>query len=794
MGFIMYRNYLLIWFRTMAKDVRYLLIATSSLAFGLVVAINSFLYVHNELSIEKSHVSVDRIFRIGCSTLMDNTSTQWAPAPAPLAQALSDEFPEIESITRIAKAYANGRGINVRLNDKVIEQDQFLMADSTFFSIFTYQFLFGDAKALTHPGQIVITEELYSKLFPDSGQNPIGETISVGESELAIAGVVKNNPYNSHISFNGLISWTTFDRSESWTDAYAYTYILLHDANDIEKIKDAIPSFIARQIDGHVKSLESKVDLIIQPLKDIHLSSNLNDELNTNGNILYVYLFIILGIFILIISITNYVNISLAKSRRRAKEIGVRKVMGAQKTQVQGNLLFESLLLTLLATVLGLLLTFLLLPVFSQILNETLNMEMLFRPFFVVFILALIVIVTLLSGSYPAFYIATFNPIDILKGTQGKDRSFSVRKVLVMIQLVVSVTMIIMTFLVSRQLHFVNTRELGFVKENLFVIRSQEDIDLEALKDDLLSHNEVITASLTSFTPEDAAKDEFKIEVDGVDRVRVVEYVFGDHNFVKLMQMKIIDGRDFDENIDLNPDGSYLVNEEAVKTFGWKEPIGKRIGELHGDGKGTVIGVVRNANLFSLHEKIQPLVIRLIRGNVDQMKLLVRSQPSKQKQALLLIEEKYHEMIDAPAATELLADHYSRLYRSERDMGSLVNVATLLVIIISGLGLYGLSSLLAEQKSKEGCIRKIMGATRTNVFFWYIKGFLNMSAIANLLSWPIAYFLLIKWLETFSYKINIGPSVFILAGLVTLGIVLLTTGYHAMAMTRVDPATTLRQN
>lgn len=791
----MFRNYLIVAFRTLTKDVRYLVVSMVSLAIGIAVAIIAFLNVYNELNFDRFS-NADLIYRVGCSTLMQNTLTEWAPAPAPLAETLTDVFSEVEEVTRFSKMFEDqSGGVLIEYEDKKFQETQFLIADSGFFKVFSYKFLYGSAMALHQPDKIVLNSGTYRKLFNDS--DPIGEIITLGDNELEVAGVVDTDGFNSHLEFNGLISWSSFNMPEPWTDAYAYTYVLFNASTNMENVKSRIPEFVEQRIDPYVEVLEAEVDLILQPVQSIHLRSHLNAEINSNGNIYYVYLFAILGLFFIIIAVTNYINIMLARSQRRAREIGIRKVMGAHKVQIKAQIFIESIFLTFISTVLALLLAVLILPYFNNLINEQIPINLLVTPGFIISMITLVIVVGIISGSYPAIYTARLNTVKILKGiSTGKERVLSLRKALVLIQFAVSIAMIIATVIVGRQLRFVNDKDVGFNKDNVLVIHTPPDFteSLKVIKNDVLSESSIQSAALSSFDLKTVDKDEYRIEYSDGNKINVVQQIFTDYDFLDLMNMRVVEGRNFDENIPSDLNNAYIVNEEAARIFGWGQPIGKKISAVHGVKKGVVIGVVKNVHLHSLHQKIQPLIIQLAPPLADHLSLYCRVGQGQLNSAMEIVRTRYRDFTSYDVKMQVLSDEYTKQYKSEKDLSLIISMGAIFIVVIACAGLFGLSSIMAEQRKKEVSVRIVLGANPVEIIQWYLKSFISLALIANLIAWPLSYFLLDKWLENFSYKINFGWMLFLFAGVLTVLIVFLTTFFHAARMAKVSPAQTLRQS
>lgn len=791
----MLASYFKIALRTIAKDFKYVFISLLSLSVGIAIAIISLLYIYNELRYDTHYANAERIYRVGCRTKMGDNVTEWAPAPAPLAKLMQQQFPQIENHTRIAKVYdVNEAHVVIEYEDKKVSENSFLAVDTTFFEIFDCQFISGASESFMGPDKIVLTETLSRKIFHDA--DAVGKTLRIWGKELLVAGVVKDQVQNTHLKFNALVSWNTFQWQEPWLDAYAYTYVLLHPHADVEAFKDKLPKFVQTNIAEKVRSLEADVSLILQPLTSIHLRSHLNAELSTNGYVIYVYIFGLLTVFFLIICVSNYVNLSIARSRKRTKEIGIRQAMGSSKAEIARQVLFESMVFTSVAAVIGGAIAFILLPAFNNAISENLEMTLLKQPVFIIICLMLVLVVGAASGTYPAFFIAKFNAVETLKNTLNvKEGLISIRRVLVVVQFSVSIVMIVSTIVVTRQLSYIFEKDLGFNKERIFYVDTPIDFDgnPQVVKDDLLSDVNIVSASLCLFRPGQSSKDEFKLELPEGDRIRVVQQLYVDYDFIPLMGMQMVAGRNFDYDNSSDQGSAFIVNEEAVRTFGWKDPIGKKIVAINQEKAGVVIGVVKDANIYSLHSKIQPLVVQLIGDNHSNSSIFIKYNGDAGLAASInSVREVFAEYYESPVEPVFLSDEYDRLYVSERKLSFLVSLATMLMVGVSCIGLFGLSSFMAEQSTKEMSLRKVFGASSLQLIFVHMKKFLSMALIANLISWPLAYFLLNIWLQGFAYRTNISLVVFLIAAVLTLVIVFLTTNFHAMLVARVNPSKALK--
>lgn len=770
----------------------------------MAAAIFILLYVQDELAYDKYHVNYERIHRLESDITVNNNHQKFAVVPIPFAPALKTEFPEIEQITRIDIIGS----FLLRYNDHKYYEENILLADSTIFDVFTHQILLGNlANSLTEPNSMVITEKIWLKYF--DGHNPIGEILISGNGDqFKVTAVIEDLPDNSHLKFDALISTNTTTTEFSTEDFNttrasrfwkigAFTYVLLKENTQIEDIHDKFYFFYEKYMKELGDQYNLDYELMSTPLADTHFRGGLDGDRPT-GSKSYVYIFLAVAFFILLIAIINYMNMATARSSNRAKEIGIRKVLGAFRRQIIQQFISESLLLAIIAMIISLILVFLLLPEFNVVAGKKLDFSLLGSPVAILSILGITFLVGLISGSYPAFYLSSFLPVKVLKGSGGSgNKGGMFRKVLVVFQFFIAIFMIIGSIVVSRQLVFLENKDMGFVKENLIFLEIQDEEfrkKIPSFKDELLSNPSIISASNASGIPGRMnwiQSMQVEDETDMVEQALLLAMV--DYEYLETMGLEIIEGRDFDKSMGTDAREAVIINETAAYELGWiKDPIGKRIHFGYGrDGTGgrmlKVIGVVKDFNFKSLHNKVESAIFMI--KEAPEYFLLCRVKEDKQTEALEFLEQKWTEFSPKyPFTSHYIEQSFDEMYSSDKNIGTLISITTFLTIFIALLGLLGLSSFIAEQKNKEIGIRKIHGASIANILIILYKDFASLIFIAYILAIPIAWWRLQIWLETgFVYYRPLDWSAFIIAGILAFVIGLGTISFYIIRAASGNP-------
>ena len=832
----MFKNYLKSAFRNIVRNKFYSILNILGLSIGIIAAIFILLYNSSELSYDKYHIKHNRIHRLESDFTISNKHDLFAVTSAPLGPAFKIEFPEVEEFVR----FANDGSILIKYEDKEFYEDDFYYTDSTIFDVFTHEFVYGTPeKALTEPNTCVLTETLAKKYF--GNENPIGKVISDAEdANFKITAVVKDLPESSHLKFRGLFSFNTlveffgpermnsFEPNAFWNVNF-YTYVLLNENSNIQSIHEKFPEFYEKYMKSLGDQINASFEFMSTPLADIHLTSTLRGDLPT-GNKSYVYIFTVIAIFILLIASINYMNMATARSANRTKEVGIRKVLGAIRFQLIRQFLTESVILALTALILAIAAVYLLLPDFNQIAGKNLVFGFKQTPMIIFWIFIIALITGLLSGSYPAFYLSSFMPVKVLKGKLNTGaKSGWLRRILVVFQFIISIAMIIGTIVISNQLNFLRTKDLGFDKENILVIGVQDTSlrkKIPSFREELLQNPIVINAATSSSYPggmggilvmrvetleklseNNDLRDTTQNEISNDSTTfqtgsRMVEHALNlaliDYDFIDSYKMEIINGRNFDKNMGTDLEEGVLINEAAAKELGWgDDAIGKKIDfgiELDGtaDRYTKVIGVIKNFNYNSLHNKIDPMLFFL--SESPRYFLSIRIDEKNRQQALEFIEEKWYEFgAINPFDYDFLDQNLDEMYEAEVNIGRIFRIASLLSIFIALLGLLGLSSFIAEQRSKEIGIRKVLGASVSSIIIKLFKEFIVLIMVAFVIAAPLSWWGLTDWLSTsFIYNVGIGWLTFVIAAFLAIIIGLATTSFHIIKAANANPVDSIK--
>jgi putative ABC transport system permease protein len=807
----MVKNYLKIALRNLRKHKLYAAINVTGLAVGLACCTFIVLYVLDELSYDRFHEHAGRIVRIAEDRQEEDHLSRLATTYGPLAPALEEDLAGIEQAVRVLPYPL----LVSRDADASYQEDGVLFVDSTFFEVFSFPLAQGDARtALETPFSIVLTETTAQKYFGD--EEPVGQIIQGRADEdtydFRVTGVVPDPPPNTHLRFDFLASFssmrtiygTWIEDPQNWDHPPLYTYALLAEGSTAADLEAQIPAFALRHMGERRTATRS---LHIESLTDIRLYANREGELTPGSDITYVYLFSIIAFFILLIACINFMNLATARAAGRAKEVGMRKALGAQRGQLIRQFLSESMLLVTLALALVLVLVEALLPLFNQLSGKALVAGVFVHWSVPLVLVATVVVVGLLAGSYPAFYLSRFRPSRVLKGATtvaGNPAAALFRKGLVVFQFVISIALIIGTVIVYQQLDYVQNERLGFDKEHVLLVplRDMENqFHHESLKEawERLPGVQAVTASsgmpgyspgLHDFLikPENAAQDSLELMTLTVD-----------HDYVKTYGLDIIAGRDFSEDFATDMTEAFLINESAAQRLGWTEnPVGQKLmlqvwfnGEIR--KQGTVVGVVQDFQYNSLRHAIEPMILHILPNSYYYDYLSVRLQPDNLATTLRRLEAAWTPFNpERPFEYSFLNERFDALYRAEAQLSSLFGIFALLAVLIACLGLFGLAAFTAEQRTKEIGVRKVLGATVPGIVLLLSKDLLKLIALAFVLGAPLAYLGMNRWLANFAYQAEIGVGIFVLTGALTVAIAWLTVSYHAIRAALTDPVQSLR--
>ncbi len=784
-------NYLKVAIRSMLRNKILACINIAGLAIGLTAAILIYMWVQDEMSYDRFHEHADDIYRVVEMQFYQGEPQHVAIGPGPLAAKLKSDYPEIVSAVRI------GGCVNeiLRYGDNKFVEDRVMPADPDFFKMFSFPFVKGvPEKALSDPNTIVLTEQMAAKYFKD--EDPIGKSLIVNdELSFQVTGVIEDVPRNSHLQFDCVIPFETLrtaygygQNMDSWWNNMYYTYIQLQNGFPYQSLGEKILN-LKQTIHPNLHG-----ELHLQPMKDIHLYSGNRyaADVAGNGDIFYVRLSSLVAGIILLIACINYMNLATARSGNRAKEIGLRKVVGARKGAIFRQFMGEALVYALIAFAVSLVLVELLLPVFNNLSQKDLSLGLV-ENFGLYGRMLLIALVTgIISGSYPAMYLSAFKPVSVLKSTlvSGRRGTF-VRKCLVVLQFSLSVILIIGTVVVHYQLRYVQNKQLGLDKENLVYVRLQREAftRYDALKSRLLELSSVAAVTRTSELPLNLSSSTFADGWEGKDPLEkfLFQMAYVDADYADVFKMEVMEGRFFAEGF-FGDSNAVVVNEEAARMMGEGESVVGKTLILLGQQK-PVIGVLKNFHYKPLQTKIGPLVMSLQPSGI----MVIRVNPGNIKTTLAALEESYKEIIpEIPFEYGFVDEDYDNLYRAIERMGILFNYLSVLAIFVSCLGLFGLASYITEKRTKEIGIRKAYSASVTDIVLLLSRQFLKWVLVANIIAWPVAYIAMKRWLQTFAYRTDIGIEIFIVTSLGAFVIALITISWQTIRAARGNPVDSLR--
>ncbi|HSZ33416.1 MAG TPA: ABC transporter permease, partial [Puia sp.] len=770
------------------KHKAFSIINIAGLAIGMTCSIFILLWVREEQSFDRFNSNADRLFR-----LTDNVGDfKAAVTPAGVAAGLKSQLPAIKNITRISKNHS----AVFEVGTQKFQEKRLIYADSNFLEMFNYPLLKGNKNtALQNPGGILITENMAVKYFGQ--QDPLGRLIRINNADnYKVVGVLENIPSNSHLQFDFIIPMSAIEatdydlKSKTWDSFNYYTYLELNDNTSPSALAN-LTNQILKIYKVHVS--EFKVEFHLQPLLSIHLGQALQIDQPGHGNMQYVNIFFIVAIIVIAVACINFMNLATARSARRAKEVGLRKVVGAERYQIIGQFLGESVFISLLAFGIAMMLVWLLLPAFNNIADKSLS----FRNIDLKLLLSLLglsLVTGLISGIYPAIYLSGFKPVKVLKGklkSMGGNLVF--RNTLVVIQFIVSIVLLVGTAVVYQQLHFIKNMNLGFEKRNLVYVRMTGELwnKLGAIKTELKQRPLTSDYSIISDLPTELVTGTVDVQWQGKDPKSqiVIPSMDVDENFTKVFQMKVLNGRGFSSGFK-GDSSNYVVNETAVRTMGMtvKNAVGKSLS--FGQIKGTIIGVVKDFNFKPIQQSIEPLVLRL---NKYGGYIFVRTKPGSTDQTIKSLEKICLQLNPAyPFEYSFLDEDLANLYKGEQRIGSLFNIFAILAIFISCLGLYGLSAFIAEQRTKEIGVRKTLGASVFNIVYLLSTNFTRVVFIAIIIAIPISWYAIHQWLQGFAYHIEIGWGVFAIGAFSALFIALCTVSFESIKSAVANPVKSLR--
>jgi putative ABC transport system permease protein len=804
----MIRNYIKTAFRSLKKNKGFTAINVLGLAIGLATCLMIVLYVVDELSYDRYNSNATRIYRANEDLKLGNNNVLYAVCMPPLAQALKNDFPEVEDVVRLKRA----GGFHVKKGNESILEYGTVFADPSLFNIFTLPMTRGNpGTALKEPNSVVLTESTAKKYF--NSTNVIGRTLKIDNDQvLNITGVIKDIPKTSHFSFDFFVSMSGWPDSKvnQWLRSDYNTYILLRKGTDYKKFESKLPEFLKKNSNSEMQAeLHLSMDafeksgsyfrLNLTPLTDIHLHSNRTGELGANGNVQYVYIFSAIGIFILLIACINFMNLSTARSSNRAREVGVRKVLGSPRKYLIAQFLTESILVTFFSTIIAFVVVLVLLPLFNQLAGKSLVVNTQTLIWLIPSLLIIVLTVGFLAGSYPAFFLSAFQPINVLKGKISTGfKSGWLRSVLVVFQFSISIFLIIGTLVIYDQLKYIQTKDLGYNRNQVLIIKNAFELgnNVKAFKQNLKQLPGVENVTLTGFLPTSQNRTTSVFYKDAtLDQKKAIfpQNWSIDDDYVGTLGMKMVSGRNFSSQMPTDSSG-IIINETAAKFLGFDDPL-NRILYRNEDGnrdhvrKFHIIGVVKDFHFNSLRENISPVIMWL---NEDMGELSIRVKSANLSSLLSEIKDKWKQLTPMHFEYSFMDQEFDATYHSEQRVGTIFILFTSLAILIACLGLFGLAAYAAEQRTKEIGIRKILGASISTIVSMLSVDFIKLILIAILIACPVAWFLMNKWLQDFAYRINIQWWVLVLAGGAAIIIAFLTISFQSIKAAMVNPVNSLR--
>jgi putative ABC transport system permease protein len=812
----MFSNYFKMALRNIRRHKVYSIINIVGLTVGIAGTILILMWLQYEFSFDRYHENFDRIYRLASNWDAGKWQGRYAPSNHAVGPTMQKEYPEVVKACRFRPIWS---GAVTQYNNKKFREEGIFYADQSVFDMFTFAMITGDpGSALATAHSVVITEDIAQKYF--NRENPVGKTLKMAfqdwdvfgnsfvasnaELEATVTGVIKNVPRNSHFTFNMLLSFETLyhynkkQRGRWWGDLTNYTYLLIRKRSDPILLEKKFSKLIYKHIGEDLKATKGKIEYFLEPLKRIHLYSDVKWDISKYGSIAHVYTFSAIALFILLIACINFMNLSTARSANRAREVGVRKAVGAHRGNLINQFLGESFLLSIISLILALGLVELFLPIFRSLSGSDLTFNYLIDSQLLAAFIGLVLFVGFIAGSYPALFLSAFQPVRIFSGRlKSGAANAHFRNVLVVTQFTISIGLIAGTVIIFYQLNYMRHKDLGFNKERMVVLRILDDTvrqSIDTVKEELQNHSGITGTTVSSMPPGYGARSNvFLPQGFSLDRIQMMGSISIDSDFIPIIGLEVVAGRNFSSEIATDQSKSILINQTAARQFGWDDPIGKSIRELNNwNTTKTVIGVVRDFHVESLHHKISPL---LIESEPSQYRfILIKIRSESLPETLSFLREKWKEFDPTETFDYWFLDEsesFTWQYQSEQRLSKMFSYFALLAIFITCLGLLGLASFTAEQRTKEIGIRKAMGASISSITLLLLRRFAKWILIANIIAWPIAYLAMNRWLQNFAYRINIGLGAFILAGTIVLVIALLTITLQAIKAARANPVDAL---
>lgn len=789
----MLNNYLKIALRALVKHKGYSLLNLFGLAVGMAACLLILLFITNERSFDTFHSQADQLYRFDeIQSFPGITPQHVALSMYPMGPSLKADYPEVLDFVRVAGGEAV---VTIDGENRIIDEP--VRVDPSFFTMFDFPVLAGDpATAFENPNTVALTASTARSLFGTT--DVLGKQLTANGETLDVVGLLEDVPAASHLQFDALFTMKDVndeEQMENWGSNWLVTYVLLAQGTDQATFEAKLPAFKARYLS---ERSQSYYKFYLQPLLDVHLGSThiTHDYRNWQKfDERYIYIFGVLAFFVLAIASINFMNLATARSATRSKEVGVRKSIGAQRGQVAMQFLGESVLLTGVALIVAVGLTLVAIPFLNQISDRSLHLGMLLSPLFIGGILGTTLLVGLLSGLYPAFFLSAFEPVRVLKGLMSESgRKTPFRNVLVVTQFAIAIALIVGTTLTMQQLDYMRSRDNGFNTEQVMVLPMSEVANehYDLLKEELLRDPAILDVTGSGQRlGNNIHQWGLVAEGETEDQQLSISNLIVDFNYLSFYEIELTEGRMFSEERGTDNGGAFVINEALAAELGWEEPLGKRLGFSWRDSLGTVIGVARDFNFNSLHHQVEPLAMSV--QDFGYSELSIRVDGEQAEAALAAAEQTWNSVVtDRPFEYAFLDDHFDWLYASDRQVSQVIGVIAGLAIIIACLGLFGLAAITTEQRTKEIGVRKVLGASVSGLVLLLSKEFTRLVFIAFLIAAPVTYFVMRDWLADYAYRIDVGVGVFLFAGVVSLLIALGTVSYRAIKAARANPVKALR--
>ncbi len=797
--YTMIKNYLRIALRNFRRHKGYSFINIAGFAIGMACCLLILLYVRHELSYDRYHNDVERVCRIVQDIRTQTANRVFVPVSPMVAPTLKSDYPQVEYAAR-AFTFTGSR--LVRRKDTFFYEDRFMYADKELFDVLTFQFIQGNPQgALARPNTLVMSQCMALKYF--SNVNPLGDTLEINQQEYEITGVVKDCPENTHLKYDLIASIETrkdWQEMSNWYSTMFYTYLKLKPGVNVEEFSQQISRLADKYIGEQLESWGSTYHYFLQPLSGIHLHSHLRYETEPPGNPVYLTIFSFVGLFILIIACLNFMNLSTAHAANRAKEVGLRKVVGAQKLQLIGQFLGESLLVAFLSLGLAVAIARFAIPLLNEMTGISLSFDALLNPVVLLSLIGGAVLVGMAAGLYPAFVLSAFRPAVTLKGSlSAGTHGFVLRTVLVVVQFAISAMLIIGTLTMSRQFDFMKNKYLGFEKEQKLILPLRGGIDIQenfASVKDMFSKHASVTGITVSSTVPGRGVSNFAIKLVGEedDKNQSMFHMYFDDDFIPDYGIEIVAGRAFQKEMKTDFMGAFLINEAAVRAFGWSRPedaLGKRLQTGHGGRVNPILGVTKNFHYRGLQSEVEPLVMEFLPWTFRYITLSI--DITDLNETLAFVKSQWKALWPGyPFEYFFLDTDFDRQYRADEQIGNVFGIFTFLGLFIACLGLLGLASFTAESRTKEIGIRKVLGASVGGIVLMLSKQFTKWILLANGIAWPVAYYFMDRWLKNFAFRVDIGIWTFVLSGVLVLLVAILTVSYQSIKAAAANPVDSLR--